>query len=107
MKRTPGPWKLEVEYSGPDETEGSMIWIPEINRQLFDTEWAEPDEWDLSLANAEYIVRACNSHDALLAALRIAEWGHRGRCAACGRTRAEGHNMVCRVGAAIAKAEGR
>jgi hypothetical protein len=44
----------------------------------------------------------------LLAALRIAEWGRTAnRCRACGRTRAEAHNMVCSVGAAIAKAEGR
>jgi len=50
------------------EAEESLtITIPEIGRCLHDWEWADADEWDRDLANAELIVTAVNERDALLA----------------------------------------
>ena len=48
--------------------------------------------------------------DDLLAALEVVEWswwpnGHR-HCGCCGRDEDDGHNAVCRVGAALKKAKG-
>ncbi len=64
---TPLPWSLEVEEY---ECRSGTITISEINRLLHDNEWADPEDWDRDLANAELIVRAVNSHQALVDALR-------------------------------------
>lgn len=64
---TKGKWRLEIdEYEGDgDEVSGQML-ITGLNRVMHDPEWAEPDEWKQSLANAEFIAAAHNSLPALL-----------------------------------------
>jgi hypothetical protein len=37
---------------------------------LHDAEWARPADWERDLANAQFIVRACNSHNDLLEACK-------------------------------------
>ena len=71
MSHTPTPWTLEVEQDKASDgsIEGYEISIPEINRLFFNPDWADPDEWEQSMANAAFIVQACNSHEALLSAL--------------------------------------
>jgi hypothetical protein len=69
---TPTPWTLEIEtesYAGPQE--GLRICIPEIHRLLHDSgsEWSSPEDWERDLANATFIVHACNSHETLVSAL--------------------------------------
>jgi len=63
-KRTPGPWELNpdivetVEIIGPNGETIADVW--NIAKMLA----GERD------ANAEFIVRACNAHDALVRALK-------------------------------------
>lgn len=65
--RTPGPWKVfsfdEFRVEGPD---GISILSP-YRRSA--------EEFK---ANAEFIVRACNAHDDLVAALKLAAPHHQG-----------------------------
>lgn len=61
---TPRPWTLEVSTEGDD---GMTIAISEINRCLHDWEWADTEDWDRDLANADLIVTAVNERDALIA----------------------------------------
>ena len=61
---------------------------------------------DSSAENADFIVRACNSHDDLLAALELAEWGTEGLCGACDHPAKHQHQPECPVARAIAKAKG-
>jgi len=68
IKHTPGPWRIDAPAGsviiGPDEIDVALTFAGSGFREL------ETDE-----ANAEFIVRACNSHDELLAALqRVADW---------------------------------
>ena len=57
-KHTPGPWVIDPELAHTITTPGGMtIAKAESNRE----------EWQ---ANAEYIVRACNSYPALLEACK-------------------------------------
>ena len=71
---TPAPWTLEIEEDRASDgsVKGSQILIPEINRLFFDTEWADPDEWELSKANAAHIVRCVNEREELIEVLRYA-----------------------------------
>jgi len=66
---------------------------------------------------AEFIVRACNSHADLLAALKESQWAPHCRttggedwywheCPCCGADQDDGHDEDCKLAAAIAKAEG-
>lgn len=61
---SPRPWTVEVETEGED---GRLITIPEIHRCLHDWDWAETEDWERDLANADLIVQAVNSFDSLRA----------------------------------------
>lgn len=67
---TPTPWRVEVEEY---EENSGQISIEPINRLLHDPDWADPEDWGRDLTNARFIVRAVNSHQALVDALRMCE----------------------------------
>lgn len=62
-KTTARPWSVAVETEAED---GLTITIPEIGRCLHDWEWADAEEWERDLANADLIVTAVNEREALL-----------------------------------------
>lgn len=76
---TPGPWSLDYD---PEMSPNIWIVAP-TNSGVAKVEICEhregrPEELnDEDWANAAFIVRACNSHDALLSACRalLATWG--------------------------------
>jgi hypothetical protein len=82
QEHTSLPWSVQIEEYDPN---CGTITIPEIHRELHDSDWAKEEEWERDLANAEFIVCACNSHKALLAALKEC----REVAAACFRVMAE------------------
>jgi hypothetical protein len=69
------PWHVELQDDdpGPDQLaifaqvtkESETYWAPVA---VMDDEWRK----DLVAGNAEFICRACNNHDSLVAALRLA-----------------------------------
>jgi hypothetical protein len=68
-KATPGEWTVDMD--GPDDDDSPCdVVIPEINRILHSTEWADPEDFDQDVANAEAIVAAHNALSALLAEVR-------------------------------------
>lgn len=67
-KYTPGPWQIKAGTDGIIRSSADDRWIAK-------TSVSDPTGWDSDAANAEFIVRACNSHEDLLAACRAAlEW---------------------------------
>lgn len=74
MKVTARPWGV-IPPGGP---QGAFpaIWNPDTGRIVADRIFGDTD-----IANAEFIVRACNAHDALLAAceeaLGVLHWYRR------------------------------
>jgi hypothetical protein len=65
----PGEWTVEMD--GPDDDDSPCdVVIPEINRILHSTEWADPKHFDQDVANAEAMVAAHNALPALLAEVR-------------------------------------
>ncbi len=56
-----------------------------------------------AMANRDFVLRACNSHDDLLAALELAEQGSEGLCPVCLEWYEE-HGSDCKLKAAIDKA---
>jgi hypothetical protein len=64
---TPLPWTLRVEELDDDVR---SVFIPEIYRSFHDPDFAEASEYQRDLANADFIVRACNAHYDLLEALK-------------------------------------
>jgi hypothetical protein len=68
-RATPGEWTVEMD--GPDDDDSPCdVVIPEINRILHSTEWADPEDFEQDVANAEAIVAAHNALPALIAELR-------------------------------------
>jgi len=66
---TPGEWTVEMD--GPDDDDSPCdVVIPEIHRILHSTEWADPQDFEQDVANAEAMVAAYNALPALLAELR-------------------------------------
>lgn len=84
---TPTPWKVNGRWIETDREEG----IAKVG------EWVSP----LSLANATFIVRAVNSHEELLEALR------REHEKVVDELTGSQHGSLCLVCALIAKAEGQ
>ena len=70
MTHTPGPWHLQRigEALYVESNESYMRVIADMQR----AECVSVNERAMVEANAEFIVRACNSHDALLAACKWA-----------------------------------
>lgn len=62
---TEGNWTVEIEEYG----KSGSVSIPEINRILHDTEWADPDDFEQDQANAQWIAEAHNRFPALAAEL--------------------------------------
>ena len=103
-KHTPTPWR--VLHSGYphvvvvtekwDSEDGVLICYPGRH-----TSAADPEVQ----ANAEFIVRACNSHEELLAAARSASLEL--TTVGIGHGHTHSQDVVARLQAAIAKAEGR
>ena len=83
MKHTPGPWKVKLNLE--DGFNIARIW-----------------ELPNSQANAEFIVRACNSHDDLLEACKYAFKNLKPQ----GNIKKDfsGHNAMATLSRAIAKA---
>ena len=73
-KHTPGPWDVWISDSG--EIIEIQLEATKINEQPFVVVcWSGFDQCDVTslkeqAANAKFIVKACNSHDDLLAALK-------------------------------------
>jgi len=66
---TPGEWTVEMD--GPDDDDSPCdVIIPEINRILHSTEWADSEDFERDVANARAMVAAHNALPALLAELR-------------------------------------
>ena len=68
-QRTPGPYRARPIPGGRDGRYNYWIDGGEHSKPLADVR----DHGDESVATAAFIVRACNSHDALVAALEAAE----------------------------------
>lgn len=68
-KATPGKWTVEMDGQSDDDSPCDVI-IPEINRILHSTEWADPEDFERDVANAEAIALAHNALPALIAELR-------------------------------------
>ena len=65
VTHTPGPWAT-AGISNPQTNPRMSVWGPKAPD-------AQSGEWiakDIRPANAEFIVRACNAHDDLVAALK-------------------------------------
>ena len=104
--RTQGPWHVGsaergVWVSGPDDHENVICEI--VGRCDDGSGGGVTDE---DRANAEFIVRACNCHDRLLAALRdmMNVQDSTDDCWCCENNQT---CEACRCRAAIAEAEGR
>jgi hypothetical protein len=81
-KATKRPWSVSVETEAED---GLTITIPEIGRCLHDWEWADAEEWERDLANADLIVTAVNERDALLSEVaKLRAETLKGICVYCG-----------------------
>jgi hypothetical protein len=64
-KATPGEWTVEMDGPIDDDLPCDVI-IPEINRILHSTEWADPQDFGQDVANAHAIVGTYNAVPALL-----------------------------------------
>lgn len=74
-KATPEKWSVQEESEEDinGTTMGYSIAIPEINRLMFESDWADTDEWDDSLARTTAIVELHNAAPALIARLLALE----------------------------------
>lgn len=101
-EHTPLPWEAKFVPAQP-----SGMSTYEIVRVGCDVAIATVHYPGLPLeADAEFIVRAVNSHDDLLAALEGAQWGTEELCPSCGAFSQDGHGNDCGLASAIAKAKG-
>jgi len=100
-EHTPTPWEVATGHPsrglfvlGPPDEHG---YAPQI---------CEVDKTEDMEANAAFIVRAVNSHEALVAALEAVEWGSEDNsCLLCFRKSNEGHMADCEIGTALRAAE--
>ena len=105
-KHTAGPWASEPALSCTGKTrmitKGFEI-IAEIgNFHRSEGENNLQSDIDTHIANAEFIVQACNSHEALLAACRAASLYFR----TSGGGSYDGNDLINLIDDAIAAAEG-
>ncbi len=94
-KRTPGPW-IDSPHAN---TAGRTIWSEDV---IVAT--VPDDQHGNSAANADFIVRACNAHDALVAALRSAEKTIAAHIAVGGQWNAKLYDEAVAINAALAAA---
>lgn len=71
-KHTPGPWTVEIDEW--KENCGSIS-IPEIERTLHDSEWADQKDWERDLANARLIAAAPRLYAACVAVRKAISHG--------------------------------
>jgi DNA repair exonuclease SbcCD ATPase subunit len=62
----PGEWSVEVEEYGAS----GCVAIPEINRNLHDTEWADPLDFERDQSNADAIAALHNAYPSIAAEIR-------------------------------------
>ena len=93
---TPGPWKIINEKTIVGADHPGMGYIADVNLHR-NNEQQEAD----GLANAAFIVRACNAHEEMVNQLRLAQ-----RMLLQTDWRLE-EGFMAEIAAAIAKAEGR
>lgn len=110
MKHTDLPW--EVAYDTyPTNSNGADIWGPPENGDDDAGPWPVVAQ-QCTKENAEFIVRAANSHLALVDALEEVEWSGGAVagspiCPSCGaRQRRDYHAETCKLRAALALARG-
>ena len=101
MKHTPGPWRVQPYNQRDASAICDLGWNLQVGSDAPMDEALGEDE---TKANAAFIVRACNSHEELLAALKglvpyQATWSEPAKTP-YGRA-------IAAANAAIAKAEGR
>ena len=68
MKHTPVPWKVDEQYKADVQTADGKLEICTTSKSVL-LEGNTPSRAE-TLANAAFIVRACNCHDELLAAFK-------------------------------------
>ena len=78
MKHTPTPWHTTGSSTNSDAPiyicgHVSTMMLPQDYRHVATVNREEELGWGEGLDNAAFILRACNSHDALVAALETAE----------------------------------
>ena len=97
---TPGPWQIQPSrwpYHGGIEVCAGDSTVAVMYREVGYDDWQDVEPLPQAEANAAFIVSACNAHEELVEALRIAR-----------QNLVDGSPAVLSViDAAIAKAEGR
>jgi hypothetical protein len=107
-EHTPTPWRAVIYGNSEWEVWGGDLLVADV------TTPEDPLQPEVAEANAAFIVRAVNSHTALLAALKSVEWaGLAKSCPSCGgyehagpRGAGAGHAPDCELAAALRAAEG-
>lgn len=104
-QHTPTPWKVNGKGGYLIYVGGDLTARRKFVAQAYDPE-AQDKLTNVAKANAEFIVRACNAHDDLLAACKVALFW----CPECGRFGKREIGVPCErctpLRAAVAKAEG-
>lgn len=101
-RHTPTPWHI---HRKADASENDLPWIAgHMGRPLaFIThETILREDLERANANAAFIVRACNAHDELVAALKLVQQDVRGETQSCGVVPNTTMHVIHR---ALAKAE--
>jgi len=120
-KHTATPWRAVIYGNSEWEVWGGDLLVADV------TTPEDPLQPEVAYANAAFIVRAANSHAALVAALRAVEWGGAAGgggeacCPSCygwpvahaanpfdpdSRAEPAGHTPDCQLHAALRAAEG-
>ena len=108
-KYTPIPWIYDREISEIVSDKRGKVYrtICQMGLRGLGVQTAQVDH-----ANAEFIVRACNSHEKLVAALKQVEFIRDDAktkvfyCPACYNTADEGHTFQCVIGDSLAESTG-
>jgi hypothetical protein len=101
-EHTPTPWRVQAG-SGNSEEAFTITTSDRVIASVAGEGYANRQ------ANAAFIVRAANSHAALVAALRAVEWSnpaHIRCCPSCQRRWDGGHAPDCQLDKALRAAEG-
>jgi hypothetical protein len=106
-EHTPTPWRAVIYGNSEWEVWGGDLLVADV------TTPEDPLQPEVAEANAAFIVRAVNSHEALVAALKSVEWvwfdndnKWRRLCPHCKRWDGDGHAPDCQLDTALRAAEG-